>query len=290
MRNEVPHTNGAESNSSHLLAKTVDQEDIRDIIFREVMHKQITASLQVMEDGVIAGMACAKEAAQDIGLEVVLSSPDGSEVKKGSIIATVRGNPKQIVMAEDLLIGLIAKASGIATAARRAIHLADGKVTVVCGSWKKMPIQLKMLVRKALVLGGVQTRIIETPFLYLDKNYVRIFGGIGEALNSVSALKNKVRVIQIRGETASIEMEVIEAAEQGAGIVMVDTGNIDDLERASKILRKHRLRGKLKLAFGGSIRLEDIPILCKKDVEILDVGRAIIDASMLDIKFNVEFK
>lgn len=282
--------NHVEPNIKHLLVNIAEQGDIRDTIFRKVMHKQITASLQVMEDGTIAGITCVKEAAQDIGLEVVLLIPEGSEVKKGSIIATVRGNPKQIAIAEDLLIGLIAKASGIATAARRAIHLADGKIAVASGSWKKMPVQLKMIVRKALVLGGVQTRISEAPFIYLDKNYVRIFGGVREALDSVNVLEDRVKVIQIKGDTASIEMEAIEAAEHGAAIIVVDTGNIDDLEKASKVLEKNRLRGRVKLAFGGSIRLEDIPMLCKKDVEILDIGRAIIDAPMLDVKFNVEFE
>ncbi|MGW8314331.1 MAG: hypothetical protein ACWGNV_01935, partial [Bacteroidales bacterium] len=44
---------------------------------------------------------------------------EGSEVRSGDEVARFAGGPKQVVAAEDVLIGLLAKPSGIATAARR---------------------------------------------------------------------------------------------------------------------------------------------------------------------------
>jgi nicotinate-nucleotide pyrophosphorylase len=35
--------------------------------------------------------------------------------------------------------------------------------------------------------------------------------------------------------------------------------------------------------------MEDIPKLREKDVDIIDIGRAILDAPMLDISFDVQF-
>jgi nicotinate-nucleotide pyrophosphorylase (carboxylating) len=273
--------------STYLLTRGSKEKDVRDVIFQSVIHKKITASLKTKEKGIIAGTNDVRKAAQSIGLEVISSIPEGSEVRKGNIIATLKGNPKQIAMAEDLLIGLIAKPSGIATAARKAMKLTDGKVTIVCGAWKKTPPQIKEMTREALLVGGVEVRMAKEPFLYLDKNYVRIFGSIQEALENVKGLRDRVKVIQIRGDTDSIETEAVKAAEYGANIIFVDTGNVDDLERVVKVLRETNLRGKVKLAFGGSIKLEDIPKLRKKDVDILDIGRAIIDAPMLDISFDV---
>jgi PAS domain S-box-containing protein len=35
--------------------------------------------------------------------------------------------------------------------------------------------------------GGIAHRIVDEPFIYLDKNYVRIFGGISQALKAASS-------------------------------------------------------------------------------------------------------
>jgi len=45
--------------------------------------------------------------------------------------------------AEEELIGWLSKASGIATAARRARRTAGKDLKVVSGAWKKMPLPLR---------------------------------------------------------------------------------------------------------------------------------------------------
>jgi nicotinate-nucleotide pyrophosphorylase (carboxylating) len=41
------------------------------------------------------------------------------------------------------------------------------------------------------------------------------------------------------------------------------------------------------LAFGGGVQLTDIDRLRGLDVDIVDVGRAIVDAPLLDMRFQV---
>jgi len=265
------------------------EEDLRDIIFRNVEHTEVTASIKANGTGIIAGIDEMIKMAKKIGLKIVSCIHDGTKVKNGDIIAVVKGSPKQIVMSEDMLIGLIAKPSGIATAARKAVELSGDRVIIVSGSWKKMPFHIKDVIRRALVVGGVEIRICKDPFVYLDKNYVRIFGSIEKALEIVKELKDRVKVVQIKGETGAIEIEALKAVENGADIIFVDTGDIADLEEVAEILAKKGLRQRVKLAFGGSIKLKDIPKLCEKDVDMLDIGRAIIDAPMLDISFDVHY-
>lgn len=267
------------------------EEDARGIIFQSVMHNEFSASLRVKENGIISGINEMRKMAKKIGLRVISSVPEGAEVKEGDCIATVKGTPKQLSIAEEVLIGLISKPSGIATAARNAVKLANGRVTVVCGAWKKMPFQIKDIVRNALAIGGVEIRICREPFIYLDKNHVRVFGSIENTIKNanVKELKNKVKVVQIRGETNRIEIEAVTAAKDSANIIFVDTGNVTDLEKVANTLSENKLREKIKLAFGGSIRLEDITRLCEKGVDILDIGRAIIDAPMLDISFDIHY-
>jgi nicotinate-nucleotide pyrophosphorylase (carboxylating) len=43
----------------------------------------------------------------------------------------------------------------------------------------------------------------------------------------------------------------------------------------------------VRLAFGGGVQLTDIDRLRELDVDIVDVGRAIVDAPLLDMRFRV---
>jgi len=271
------------------LAGNIKNRDLRDMIFENVEHKEVTASIKVKEEGIVSGISEMVETAKKLGLDVIFYVPEGTKVASGDVVAIVRGTPKQVILAEDFLIGLIAKPSGIATAARKAVELSQGKIKVVSGAWKKMPFQIKDLIRKALMVGGVKIRISEEPFIYLDKNYIRIFGSIEKTMESIKNIKNRIKVVQLRGETDSIENEAIRAAECGADIIFIDTGDVTDLEKVAKILVDKGLRQRIKLAFGGSIKMEDIPKLREKDVDILDIGRAILDAPMLDISFDVQY-
>ncbi len=261
--------------------------DIRDIIFEDIMSRRVTAVIRVEQDGILACMERLKEKALKLGLEILEIMPSGTEVKKNDVIVVLRGNPKQVALAEDHLIGIIAKTSGVATAARRAVELSRGKIRVVCGAWKKMPIEVKELLREAIRTGGVGIRITDEPFVYIDKNYVRMFGGIAKALEAARKFENRVKVVQIRGETMSLEEETVEAVVHGADIIMVDTGNLADVEKVDRKLRELNVRSKIKLAFGGNIKIRNIPEIIEKNVDIIDVGKEIIDAPLLDMKLDV---
>ena len=150
-------------------------------------------------------------------------------VEKGEEIAQFVGMPQQIVKIENLVIGLISKPSGIATAAQKAQKAAGGKIRLVSGGWKKHPFLIKELIWEAVAAGGLAHRIVDEPFIYLDKNYVRIFGGISEALKA-AASSSFLKVIQLRGEFSPIAEEALEAIASGAQVLMVDTGSRKDLD------------------------------------------------------------
>jgi nicotinate-nucleotide pyrophosphorylase (carboxylating) len=52
-------------------------------------------------------------------------------------------------------------------------------------------------------------------------------------------------------------------------------------------LRATRCRDRVRLAFGGGVQLTDIDWLRGLDVDIVDIGRAIVDAPLLDMTFRV---
>ena len=114
--------------------------DIRDEIFRGVARRKVTVSIIADDEGIVAGTDAVKQAANELRLSIESLLDEGSPVGKGDEIGRFSGVPKQVAIAEERLIGLMAKPSGIATAARRFVEKAERRIEIVSGAWKKMPI------------------------------------------------------------------------------------------------------------------------------------------------------
>jgi len=266
--------------------------DLRDIIFKNIESKKFIAEIVSKEEGIFAGRDILVEKGTKIGVRFLFVLNDISSIKYRTVVARFIGSPKQIAICEDHLIGAISKYSGIATAASRAKQNSKEKVKIVCGAWKKMPTEIKPFIRRAVEVGGLKTKIVDEDFVYLDKNYIRMFGSIRETLKSVEKMKGKVKSIQIRGETNLIEVEALEAIESGANILMIDTGRIKDVQNVLDVLEKENKRNLVKVAFAGNIKISEIDKLTNLDIDILGIGRQIIDAPLLDMSLEVrsEFK
>jgi nicotinate-nucleotide pyrophosphorylase (carboxylating) len=236
---------------------------------------------------IVTQVTRAAAAAGDLGLSVIYARADGSRVASGDEIIRIAGGPKQIAMGEERLIGLMAKASGIATAARCFVEKAAPGLRVVSGAWKKLPLSQKEMIRGAIEAGGADCRISREPFVYLDKNSVKMLGGVKEALTAVAGLGGYRKVIQLKGSYRDIADEACEAVASGADVIFVDTGEREDVVRVAASLRELGLREQVELAFGGNIALDDIADLKRLDLDTVDVGRAIVDAPLLDMRVEI---
>lgn len=260
--------------------------DIRDLLFADISDTTFVSRLRACEPGLLSGSASLREKGEETGITFRLLLAEGAALQAGTIVAEFEGNPKQLALCEESLMGVAAKFSGVATAAAAA-RLAAGRIRVVCGAWKKMPGELKQALRRAISTGGMATRLADQNFVYLDKNYVRMLGGIEATLAAARELGHRVKAIQIRGETMPIGDESLTAARAGADILMVDTGQLDDVRSASAALRADGSRSRVRIAYAGGIAIQDLPLLQDEDIDIVDIGRAVIDAPLLDMSMDV---
>lgn len=264
------------------------EQNIRDLVFSHVKGRKYLAHIYAQGDGILSGTQWLRKACRRLGIALKRCRKGGTKIRRGDIVAAIEGTAKQLALGEEELIGWISKASGIATAACRAKTAAGKGLQVVSGAWKKMPLPLKELIRQAVVDGGIQYRISKKPFVYLDKNYLKILGGIEEALLAVKDLKPSIKVVQLKGKRRKLFREATLAARLGAHIIMIDTGEKADIERVNLALKEQGLRRKVRLAFAGDICIEELKNLRKMPVEIIDIGKAIVDAPLLDMRMDVE--
>lgn len=262
-------------------------QDIRDIIFKSIENQKFNALLIPERNGLLSGVKYALEEAEKIKIEIEFYRKEGNQIERDKPIAKISAFPKNMALAEERIIGTLSKFSGIATAAKKAVDFSEGKIRVVSGSWKKMPPSIKDGVRSAIVSGGAHFRITDGNMIYLDKNYIKMFGSIPKTIDAVKDFKNFTKVIQIKGKQLTVEEETRQALENGCGILMVDTGEINDVVRCLKIVDSMGMRNKVKIAFAGGIKIEEIRELAKLGIDVLCIGKEIVDAPLLDMRLDV---
>ena len=261
---------------------TTVHADPRETVFAGIADRTFVAALIADDEGLVSPVAEAVEAAQEIGLQIESQLNEAGYVRPGDEILRFHGTPIQIALAEERVVGLLAKASGIATAARRFVDRARGRPRIVSGACKKLPLSVKDTIRSAIVAGGAEPRIATGPFVYLDKNVVTMLGGPDATLAAVADMTNHRKVIQLDDPRAAVAV-----ARAGADVIFVDTGRLQDAADANRRLLEAGLRDRVELAFGGGARLEDIGELKRLNVDTVDVGRAIVDAPLLDMRIRV---
>jgi nicotinate-nucleotide pyrophosphorylase (carboxylating) len=241
------------------------------------------AVVEACEPGIVAGTSFVDPAAS-LGTSGSwrLLVQEGATVEAGQPLIELIGDASRLGVAEDYVLGPLGFASGIATRARIFRDAAPAGLSIACGGWKKLPLALKPLLRAGLAVSGILPRLVEGDFVYVGKNAVIMLGGVDAAIKAGVAVGHGPVAVQVK----SVE-EAVSSVRTGAGIIMVDTADLADLADVHAELTRLGLRQNVRLAFGGGVRLQDLVPAAQAGADAVDVGRAILDAPMLDLRMRV---
>lgn len=241
------------------------------------------AVVEPTERGVIAGTAFLdpSRAPAPAGHWELLVA-EGSTVVPGQPLVRVSGSAAELGVAEDYILGALGFASGIAARACDVRRAAPPGLTIACGGWKKLPPALKPLLRAGLAVAGVLPRLVEGNFVYLGKNSVILLGGVDPAITAALMVGHGPVAIQVKSVN-----EALHAVRRGARVIMVDTGEISDLRSVADALSCEGHRQSVSLAFAGGVRSDQLSAIQEAGADAADMGRAILDAPILDLRMRV---
>ena len=242
-------------------------------------HRAIVTST---EPGIIAGLELLDPEVSAPTGEWKVIVPEGAWVEADAPLIEVVGTAAELAVAEDYVMGSLGFASGVATGAKAFIDAAPKELSIACGGWKKLPVALKPLLRAGLATVGVLPRLIDGKFIYVNKNAVFLLGSVEAAINAGRALNHGPVAIQVRNRE-----EAEFAARCGAGVIMVDTAKLEDLADIHQFLQRMNLRNEVILAFGGGVKVTDLSAAFEAGAETVDVGRAILNSPLLDLRMQV---
>ena len=103
-------------------------------------NKVVKVKLLSNQNAIVGGLLFAKHAFHlvDNKIKFIIKKKDGSVIKKDSLIATIEGKARNILIAERVALNFLSHISGIATKTNKFVRLA-GKKCKICCTRKTIP-------------------------------------------------------------------------------------------------------------------------------------------------------
>jgi nicotinate-nucleotide pyrophosphorylase (carboxylating) len=220
----------------------------------------------------------------DPGVEGRTHVEDGTQVDAGAVVWSMRGPARALLSAERTALNLAQRMSGVATEARRYVDaLPPGSAARITDTRKTTP-GLRALERYAVRVGGAHNHRDNLGSAVLIKdNHIVAARGITTAI--VRARQRAPHTSRIEVEVASL-VELQEAIEAGADVIMLDNFSIEDVKAAVARVRALS-RGRPLLEVSGGITLDRIRELAAAGVDLISVGALTHSARAADIALDL---
>ena len=240
-------------------------------------NKIIKVKLLSNQDAIIGGLLFAKYAFAlvDKKIKFIIKKRDGSQIKKNSLIASIEGKAKNILIAERVALNFLSHISGIATKTNHFVKLA-GKNCKVCCTRKTIP-NIRVIQKYAVKLGGGTNHRFNLSDEYLIKdNHI----ASSDLYNLVSlAIKNR------KGRKITVEVDNLKQLKNILGLkfntVLFDNMSNKELKAGVKIARKY-----YETEASGNINLKTVKSVAATGVDRISVGSITHSAAAVDLKLE----
>ena len=244
-------------------------------------NKNITLNLISNEKAIIGGLLFAKESFNliDNKTKFIIKKKDGSSVRKGSIIAVIKGRAKSILIAERVALNFLSHISGIATRTNEFVSRSKKK-TKICCTRKTIP-NLRVIQKYAVKLGGGINHRFNLSDEYLIKDNHIASSDIKTLVNN--AIKNK------NGRKITVEVDNLNQLKSIIGLkfntVLFDNMSLKNLKKGVKIARKF-----YETEASGNITLKKVKLLSAIGVDRISIGSLTHSANAIDLKLEAKRK
>lgn len=197
------------------------------------------AKLLVKADGIIAGVAFAKQVFQyiDKDLKVDVLIEDGAEIKFGDIVFYVEGKSQSILKAERLVLNAMQRMSAIATKTKTFVDLLEGTGTKILDTRKTTP-GIRALEKWAVKIGGGENhRFALNDMVMLKDNHIDFAGGITKAITKTKTyLKENNLDLKVIVEARNLDeiKEILKT--DGVYRILIDNFNYADTRKAVALI------------------------------------------------------
>lgn len=240
-------------------------------------NKKVIAKIIAKEDFILCGNFVAKNVffTVDPTLKFVEKSREGSEVKKGDIIAIISGKATSILSAERVALNLLALLSGVTTKTNQFVKKIAPYKTKITDT-RKTVAGLRELQKYAVrVAGGYNHRMRLDEMLIIKDNHLRLIGGYPK-------LPKIPKGYKVEMEAQSLN-EFKHLLNFKPDIIMLDNMNLSDMKKAVLI----RANLPILLEASGGVNIGNIRTYAATGVDIISVGELTHSIKSVDISLEI---
>ncbi len=252
-----------------------------------------TGTVVAKQDCVVAGLGviprvlgafARMEGRSEANFDVV-SHPemfDGVRVRKGQPLAVVRTSARTLLSTERVVLNLLQRMSGIATATRRYADAVAGTGATVIDTRKTVP-GLRVLDKYAVTCGGGENHRLDlSDGILIKNNHIALGGGIALVLKNAHERRRPGQVIDIEVRTFA---ELDEALAHGAESLLVDNMTPEEVGRAVAVVRAS---GRpVPVEASGGIDIATVRAYAEAGPNYISVGALTHSAVAADISMRI---
>jgi nicotinate-nucleotide pyrophosphorylase (carboxylating) len=244
-------------------------------------NEDVEAQIITKEDCIIAGLEEINEVFNNTGAKIEFKVNNGDFVKKGTIVAKIKGRAKVVLKGERLAINIIGRMSGISTETKKLVDMCKTvNPNVSIAATRKTTPGFRKYEKKAVVIGGGEAhRYGLYDAVMIKDNHIKIIGSVEAAIRKI---KDKVRnkIIEVEVEN---EKDAITAAKLDVDVIMLD--NIDPITGEQIAKKIKSLNEKILIEISGGITSKNI----RKYASYADrISLGYITHSIKSIDFSLE--
>lgn len=243
------------------------------------------ASIVAKVGGILAGVEVARVTFSrvDPSVKFDVTTPEGSHIQPGDIVAKVEGKVASILKAERVALNFLQRLSGIATATSDYVEAVKDFRSRIVDTRKTTP-GLRILEKYAVRIGGgYNHRLHLGGGVLIKDNHLAVLRSQGLDMKDIVAMvKGKAPfTLKVEIEVRTVE-EALEATEAGADIVMLDNMSPEEMRRAVEVVR-----GRALLEASGGITLDNVRRVAETGVDFISVGAITHSPRALDLSLEM---
>lgn len=241
--------------------------------------ERVVADFVARKSGVLAGIDMAVATLNEVGIkDVEVKLRDGDQVQPGSVLLTVRGDTRAILLAERTALNFLGHLSGIATLTNTWVKAIAGTPCVIRDTRKTTP-GMRLLEKAAVVAGGGSNhRLSLSDAALIKDNHIAAAGGVVQAFAKVRTAFPDA-FIEIEVDTLD---QLKEVSAENPDLVLLDNMSPEQCRAAVDFVA-----GRFKLEASGGISLENAKAYAESGVDYLAIGALTHSAPVLDIGLDM---
>ena len=250
-------------------------------ITSDLINNNISKKIKLItnQNTIIGGLEFAKQTFKLIDNKIKFSvkKKEGSLIRKGSVVAIIEGNIKNILTGERVALNFVSHISGVATKTNQFVKKV-GKKTKICCTRKTIP-NLRVIQKYAVKLGGGINHRFNLSDEYLIKD-----NHIGSTKNFEEIIKKAIK--GKGGKKITVEVDNLNQLKKIKGLkfntILFDNMKIKDLRIGVKLVKK-----LYETEASGGVNLANVKKIASTGVDRISVGSITHSAPAIDLKLEL---